>query len=100
MSSKKLWDEGLHIFLGMMRYCMKDNGKQHYEFVHHNVLVDDMHDGGMEFAKFGKVSLNNCASFSYSNILQRAHQWAHFCMKNIWVLALLALCSIIPHVQE
>lgn len=40
-----------------------------------------MNEGKLECAKFGKVGLNNCVSLSHSNILQRAHQWARFCMK-------------------
>ena len=42
---KKLRDEGLHTFKGMLGYCMKDNGVGHFEFVHHNILADDMNDG-------------------------------------------------------
>lgn len=45
------------IFLGMMGYCVKDNGEEHFEFVHHNVLADDMNGGKMEYAKFGKLGL-------------------------------------------
>jgi hypothetical protein len=60
---------------------MKDNGEKHFEFVHHNVSMDDMNDGKLEYTKFGKVNLNNCVSLSHSKILQRAHQWAHCCMK-------------------
>ena len=78
---KKLRDEGLHTFKGMLGYCMKDNGEAHFEFVHHNILADDMSDGKMEYENFGKVGLNNHMSPSHSNILQRAHQWSHFHMK-------------------
>ena len=55
--------------------------KSIFEFVHHNVLVDDMNDGKMEYMKFKKVALNNHVSLLHSDILQRAHQRAHFCMK-------------------
>lgn len=57
---------------------MKDNGEEHFEFVHHNVSAEDMNDSKMEYVKLGKASLNNHVSFSYSNILQMAHQWAQF----------------------
>lgn len=71
---KKLRDEGLHPLLGVVEYCMKDNGEEHFEFVHHNVLVSDMNHGIMEYKKFGKVGLNNRVSLLHSNFLQRAHQ--------------------------
>lgn len=78
---KKLTDKGLHTFRGMLGYCMQDNGEGHFEFVHH-MSAEDMNDRKMEYVKFGKVGLSNYMSLSYSNILQRAHKWARFRMKN------------------
>lgn len=73
--------------------------KSIFEFVHHNVLVDDMNDDKMEYMKFGKVGLNNHVSLLHSNILQRTHQQARFGMKKIFGLsALQALCSICARV--
>jgi hypothetical protein len=60
---------------------MKDNMGEHFEYVHHNVSTNDMNQGTMEYANLGKVGLNNCVGLSHNNILQRAHQLAHFCMK-------------------
>ena len=40
-----------------------------------------MNEGKMEYVKFGRAKLNNRVSLSYSNIFQRAHQWACFRMK-------------------
>lgn len=34
VSCKCLRNEGLHTFLGMVGYCMKDNGEECLEFVH------------------------------------------------------------------
>jgi hypothetical protein len=45
ISCKKLRDEELHTLRGRVGYCMKDNGKNHFEFVHHDVLVDDWNEG-------------------------------------------------------
>ena len=61
-------DEGLHTFLGMVGYCMKDNEEEHLEFVHHNASTKDMDEGKMEYAKLGKVGLNDCVSHSHSDI--------------------------------
>ena len=55
ISCKKSRDEGLHTFLGMMGHCMKDNDKEHFEFVHYNVSADDMNNGKMEYVKFGRL---------------------------------------------
>ena len=74
VTSKRLRDEGLHTFLGMVGYYMKDNRIKHFEFVHHNVIAIDMNKGKMKYTKFGKVGLNNHVSLSHSNILQSAHQ--------------------------
>lgn len=35
VSCENLVDEGLHTFLGMVGYCMKDNGEDYLRFVHH-----------------------------------------------------------------
>lgn len=40
VSFKRLRDEGLHIFEGMVEYCTKDNKEEYFEFVHHNVLAN------------------------------------------------------------
>ena len=58
-------DEGLHAFLEMVEYCMKDNDEQRFEVMHHNVSAKDMNEETMEYAKFGK---NNCKSLSHNNM--------------------------------
>lgn len=65
----------------MVGYCIKEIGKEHFEFVHHNILTYDMKDDKLEHMKFRKVGVKNQASLLHSNILQRAHQWARFCTK-------------------
>lgn len=65
---KWLRNDGLHTFLGMVGYCMKKNGEEHLEFVHLHVLVEDMNDDKMEYAKFGKVDLKACVLFSSQHL--------------------------------
>ena len=60
-------------------------GRSILSFVHHMVLAKDMNDGKLEYAKLGKIGLNNCVNLWHSNILQRAHQWQVFVWRNIWV---------------
>lgn len=76
VASKRLRDEGLHTFLGMVGYCTKDSKEKHFELVHRNVIADDMNEGKMKHVEFEKVGLNNHVSLSHSNILQSAHQHA------------------------
>ena len=52
---------------------MKDNDEEHFEFVHHNVIVEDSNNAKLEYVKFGKIHLKNMVSLPHNNILQRAH---------------------------
>lgn len=55
MSCKHLSGEGLHMLLGMVEYCMKDKGEDHFEFDHHNVSVEDMNEGNWNMRSLGKL---------------------------------------------
>ena len=62
ISCKKLRDEGLHTLLDMMGYC---NDEEPFEFVQHDVLVEDMNDGKMEYVKFWEGGFEQlCASLT------------------------------------
>ena len=62
-------DEGLHIFLEMVVYYMKESGQENFEFVHHIVSTEDMNEGKLEYKKFRKVGLKQvCESLSYQHI--------------------------------
>lgn len=43
LSGKKLRDEILHTFKGMVGYCMKDNGEEHFKFV--TISTENMNNG-------------------------------------------------------
>lgn len=45
VTCKRLRDEGLRTFLGMVGYCMKDNEEEHSKFVHYHTFDDDMING-------------------------------------------------------
>ena len=51
VSCRKLRDEVLHIFLCVVQCCMKDNGEEHFEFVHQTVSPKDKNDGKLEYAR-------------------------------------------------
>ena len=59
----------------MTGYCAKDNGEEHFEFLHRNVLAVDVNDNQMQHTKFNKVGLSNRVILSRSSILQGPHQW-------------------------
>ena len=50
MLVKKLVGVGVHIYIGMLGYCLKDKGEDHFEIVHHNVINEA---GLEEYVKFG-----------------------------------------------
>ena len=43
-------------------------GRSILSFVHHHVFVEDMNDGKLTYAKFGKLGLNNCEFFTKQHI--------------------------------
>lgn len=75
---------GLHTFKGMLGYCTKGNMEEHFEFVHHNVYVDDINEGKMEYVKFMKVGLNNCVSLSHSNIFAKGSSMGMFSYEEVF----------------
>jgi hypothetical protein len=60
----------------------------------------NMNDGKLEYVKSRKVGVKNRVSVLHSNILQRAHQWARFCMKKhlgaILPSTLFVACARVP----
>ena len=54
ISFKRLRDEGLYTFKGMVEYCVKDNGEEHFEFVHHNVSANDTNKGKWSMESLGR----------------------------------------------
>lgn len=52
--------------------------KEHFEFVHHNVSADDMNEGKLEYAKVGKVDLNNCVGLSHGSIIAKGSSMGLF----------------------
>lgn len=72
---------------------MKDNGEDHFDFVHHNVSACKMNVGKLECTKFGKVGLNNHVSLSHSQKLANGSPMIKDSYeKNIWVSPYLELC--------
>jgi hypothetical protein len=78
------WDEGLHTFKGMLGYCVKGNGEDHFEFVHHIASANDMNEGKMEYMKFVKVGLNNCVSLSHISLFAKGSSMGMFSYEEIF----------------
>lgn len=41
---------------------MKDDGKDHFEFVYHDLSANDMNEDKLEYTKCGRIGLNNWVS--------------------------------------
>lgn len=66
---------------------MKDNWEEHFEYVHHNISLDDMNEEKLECAKFRKIGLNNYVRqlCLHNNILQRPINGLVFACRSTWV---------------
>jgi hypothetical protein len=51
--TKNLTGNGLHTYLGMLGYCTKDRGGNHFVMVRKNVSEYELKDGLEEYVKFG-----------------------------------------------
>ena len=49
---RKLQNKELHIFHGMIGYCMKDVMKEHFETIDHNILVEDINIGMEQYVLY------------------------------------------------
>ena len=69
----------------MVRYCMKDNGEEHFEYVHHNISSKDMNEDKLEYAKFRMVVLR-IKSICFLTTSFKGPINGHYCVwKYIWV---------------
>ena len=42
---KKLKEVELHTYIGMIGYCVKDKGEQHFDVIHNNITKDELEAG-------------------------------------------------------
>lgn len=67
-----LRNTGVHTFLGMLGYCMKDANAAHYQSVNHNVSAVDLVTGEELYTQYGSKDKNNRVCLNQPNTLERA----------------------------
>ena len=80
MIIKKLVGIGVHTYIGMLRYCLKDKGEDHFEVVHYNVTNEELEAGLEEYVKFGTPFANKKIVIISKNLLERCLCYLHFKM--------------------
>jgi len=53
MHYKPLKRVGMHTYINVIGYCLKDQGKEHFQFCCENVSLEHMHKGVDENVKYG-----------------------------------------------
>ncbi|KAL3702108.1 hypothetical protein R1sor_020130 [Riccia sorocarpa] len=72
---KKLTNKGIHTFVGMVGYCLKDRKEFHFRVTMKNISDAVQREGMMLFTFFGAADLKNRVELNPSNIMQRALQY-------------------------
>ena len=67
---KKLIEIGVHTYTGMLKYCMKDRGEDHFEVVHNNVIDVELVIGLEEYVKYGTPFAKNKIVLTSKNLLK------------------------------
>jgi hypothetical protein len=63
----------LHIYLGMLDYCLKDSHESHFQFVERDVNVDEKNACKLEHAKHGVVVFKNHVLLSHNSVIEHVH---------------------------
>ena len=72
---------GLHTYVGMIGYCVKDKGQQHFDVVHNNITQAELEVGIEEYMKYGTIFANNKVVLTSRILLERCLTYAHYEMK-------------------
>jgi len=76
--TKTLRNTGLHTFIGMLGYCIKDQGEDHFDCVHHNVTDEQMKEGVEEYVKYGTPFTKNRVILTHQNVIEKAATFYKF----------------------
>jgi hypothetical protein len=69
----------MHTYIGMIGYCLKDQGEEQFQFCHRNVSFEKM-QGVDEYVKYGSCFCKNKVCLTHSNIIEKV---ATFCKYNM-----------------
>lgn len=78
---KALMNTGIHTWHGMLGYCSKDAGENHFRSVMHNVSEDDLAIGGDEYLKHGAGPLKQRIGLDPNKIFDKALSFANMRMR-------------------
>ena len=79
--TKTLCNIGLHIFNGMLGYCIKDKGEDHFQCVHKNVTLEQMEEGLEEYIKYGTSFAKNRIFLICTNFIERFVTYCRYKMR-------------------
>jgi len=70
--TKMLCNTGLHTFIGISRYCMKDRCKDHFHCVHWNITPKQIAKGIEKYVKHGTLFAKNRIILTHKNFIGKA----------------------------
>ncbi len=95
---KSLKQQGLHTYVGMLSYCLKDSCEFHFQFIERNVIVEGKNVEKMEHIKYGVVTLRNRVPLWQTNVIERTYTWAKYKMHkhlgSLFLAMLLDMCRL------
>lgn len=78
---RKLRNKGLHTFIGMIGYCIKDSDQSHFQTIDHNITAATTADIALsleQYSLYGKEESKNRVVLIMTNIVDRVFQWRRF----------------------
>ncbi|KAL3691406.1 hypothetical protein R1sor_005057 [Riccia sorocarpa] len=79
---KSLKYKGLHTVIGIIGYCLKDEGEEHFRFHSKNVSEAQKEEGKRVHAIYGASEYKNRLELTPVNVLGRALQFRRYRVKN------------------
>ncbi|KAL3695201.1 hypothetical protein R1sor_009277 [Riccia sorocarpa] len=75
---KKLSNKGIHTFVGMVGYCLKDRKELHFRVCMKDISDAVQREGMLLYIFYGAADLKNRVELNPSNVMQRALQYNKF----------------------
>ncbi|KAL3676588.1 hypothetical protein R1sor_026536 [Riccia sorocarpa] len=72
---KKLTNKGIHTFVGMVGYCLKDRHELHFRVCMKNITEAVQREGMMLCTFYGATDMKNRVELNPNNVMQRALQF-------------------------
>ncbi|KAL3692535.1 hypothetical protein R1sor_006186 [Riccia sorocarpa] len=79
---KSLKYKGLHTIIGIIWYCLKDEGQEHFRFYSKNVSEEQKQEGKRMHAIYGASEYKNRLELTPANVLGHALQFRRYRAKN------------------